>query len=134
MCHLELVDELMSAAIFSIDSTPSTFFMCDKICTRHLRLGDHGISLRLLNPIVRNQLSMESPPTPGEISEYALALNRIGAFSEALELLESLPEEDVPQVHMHKAFTHISQWGLLVPLTELRHLCVPRSFPTAGYH
>src|SRR5947209_8149570 len=85
------------------------------------RSGLVDLSVRLLNPLVRNEKTSASAST-AEKAEYAMGLSKIGATSEALDLITSLPHDRNPEVLLFHAFILISRWeyGKAIPLLK-RH-------------
>src|SRR3954471_14229944 len=53
------------------------------------RTSQITIGLRLLTPVVRSE-NNENKPTPEELCEYAILLQRAGSVNEALSILENL--------------------------------------------
>ncbi|MBX3017604.1 MAG: hypothetical protein KF767_06940 [Bdellovibrionaceae bacterium] len=68
---------------------------------------------RALFPLVRHESPTDAPATPAELAEYAVALQRLGANREALEILRGLPEatrKSIPQWGLYVSFCLVSQW------------------------
>jgi hypothetical protein len=83
------------------------------------RSGLPELSIKLLNRVMRPR-SGASDASARERAEYAAALSRIGATSEALGILESLKGSDHPEVPLFHAFALISQWDYRGAIPLLR--------------
>lgn len=72
-----------------------------------------GQAARALFPIVRRESPTDAPATPAELAEYAVALQRLGANREALEILRGIPAvtaKSIPQWGLYVSFCLVSQW------------------------
>lgn len=75
-----------------------------KICRR---AGLYSLGLRLLTRLA----SGPSPKaSPAEMTEYSALLIRSGAVDEALENLEKLNAQEVPEAFLIRAFAHFTRW------------------------
>lgn len=68
------------------------------------------MTLKLLRPIVYPGKKLIRAATPREITEYAMALVRLGADSEASDLLERVSPTEVPISNLYKAILLMKQW------------------------
>lgn len=85
------------------------------------RVNRCSISVKLLNPVVRCPPHASfKPASLSERVEYAESLRRLGAVSEASQILESVDPEEAPQALLHSALCLFSQWryGDGIPLLE----------------
>lgn len=73
------------------------------------RSGLPALTLRWLRPRVYPN-SVQAPPTAAEKSEYAMGLQRLGAFSEAEKLLLEVDPQEYPAALLYRAFCRFSQW------------------------
>lgn len=95
---------------------PKTFRLpLANLCRRAYQLD---LGIRILAPVVLSPTA-DDPPTPAEMAEYAVLLQRSGAITEALQLLESVPSDHAPQVALYKAFCHIARWDYAKALPEI---------------
>ena len=78
-----------------------------KLCRR---AGLMAQGLRLLHPLIRGDQDLSSPPSPGEICEYAVLLSRIGSIDEALNLLTGVDSSSAHEAMMYQGFCHVSKW------------------------
>lgn len=68
-------------------------------------------SLRLLNPIVRVEgRKLAEVANENEVVEYASALRNVGAVEEAIELLESIHKQAIPESLFLLALSYFSRW------------------------
>lgn len=79
------------------------------------RVGLNNFGLRLLTPLVR-----DSHPTPDELAEYAVLLQRTGSLDEAFKILRSLDLSRVPVARLYLAFCHFNRWEYYESLPLLR--------------
>lgn len=76
---------------------------------RRLSLIAQG--LKILSPVVlQNRDFRGRAPSAAETAEYAVLLQRTGAVSEALRLLQSLDPREWPQTRLLQAFCHFNRW------------------------
>jgi len=77
-------------------------------------------ALRVLGPIVRPARPLAHPATPNETAEYAACLVKIGATTEAFNLLAKIDPRTCPSSLLYKAFAHIAMWDYTasIPLLE----------------
>lgn len=80
------------------------------------RLMKPQLAVRALHPIIRGEFALSEPPTDFEKAEYGVALLRLGAIPEALELLNDVSPAKVPMVHLYRAFCHFNRWNYLAGL------------------
>lgn len=78
------------------------------------------IGLRLLSPIVGVSRNSSVEPTPAELAEYAMLLNKIGSTREALSRLAGLDIKSVPEAALYRAFCFLSQWNYESARIELQ--------------
>jgi hypothetical protein len=82
------------------------------------------IGIRLLRPIVRPPGRRATQATDGERAEYAADLIRIGASTEALQLLDGVDTSRAPEALLFRAFGFIAQWNYaeaIEPLNRYVH-------------
>lgn len=91
-----------------------------KALSRHLaaryanlarRLMKPQLAVRALHPIIRGEFALVEAPSDFEKAEYGVALLRLGAIPEALELLNEVSPRKVPMVHLYRAFCHFNRWN-----------------------
>ncbi len=84
------------------------------------RLSLPELSIRLLHPFVRPPVASLQRASLGEKAEYAAALIYVGAFAEALEILEGVPCQKYPSQLLFRAFAYIGQWNYAeaIPLLQ----------------
>lgn len=96
------------------------------------RTGLVEMGLRILTPVVRPSESGPKmvAPTPNEMAEYAVLLQRYGAAREALQILETLTPQDVPEVNLFKAYCHFNLWQYEKAVPCLRNFvnAIPESY------
>lgn len=82
------------------------------------RAGLFPVSIRILNPIVRPPPKSPREATDEEKAEYAASLVKIGASSEALDILMRLDAKLTPEKLLYEAYALITQWNYLdsIPL------------------
>ncbi len=68
------------------------------------------LALSLLRPIVAPSKKFIRPPTHQELAEYAMALARLGADSEARELLDKIDTTAVPIALSYKGILAMKRW------------------------
>jgi predicted negative regulator of RcsB-dependent stress response len=79
-----------------------------KICRR---AGLLSLGLKLLGRIIlTDRYKVQDEPTPSELTEYAVLLQRSGALSEALEKLSRVDSRQVPEALLNRAFIHFARW------------------------
>jgi hypothetical protein len=95
-----------------------------KVCRR---TGLLAVGLRLLSPVVRESArSLATNPTPQELAEYAVLLQRNDCLREAWEILEKLPAEEVPEALLYRSFWNFNQWKYAAAIPDLhRYLAFP---------
>lgn len=71
------------------------------------RLGGVYHAIRYLNPIVRNSMAK---PTDTEMIEYASCLTKLSLSDESLEILNSIQNEEIPEVHFERAAAYVAKW------------------------
>lgn len=81
-----------------------------KICRR---AGLLPLGLKLLGRII------SSEPTPAEMTEYAVLLQRSGALNEALEKLNQIDTRQVPEALLNRAFIHFARWEFSLAIPQL---------------
>lgn len=101
-----------------------------ELCQIAKRLNESYMILRWLHPVIRSEVQLHPPPTSVEKSLFAMALTRIGAFSEAAEILKTL-NEDRPEIHYAKANLNVSQWKYAKAIRPLKRYV--RSFSPTDY-
>lgn len=70
----------------------------------------NNLSLKILNLVVRSEKELDEPATDDEKAEYAVTLQRVGSNNEAVELLNQIDRNKVPQANLYMAFSFFSQW------------------------
>lgn len=79
---------------------------------------------RALFPLVRRESPTEAPADAAELAEYAVALQRLGANREALEILRAIPagpaRDAIPSWGLYVSFCLVSQWKYDEALAVLR--------------
>ena len=83
------------------------------------RAGQLNLACQAITPIIRPKFPLAKPATDTEKATYALILLGLGAFPEAVELLEDA-KSDSPDIHLAFAFAHISRWDYLAAIPRLR--------------
>lgn len=83
------------------------------------RLMKPQLAVRALHPIIRGDYAMSEAPTDVEKAEYGVALLRLGAIPEALELLNEVSPDKVPMVYLYRAFCHFNRWNYQAGLQSL---------------
>ena len=71
------------------------------------RLGGTGYSLKLLNPIVRDE---NKNPSVAEIIEYASCLSRLGLIDESIGLLDKIKHEPQSEIQYELAAAYVAKW------------------------
>lgn len=87
-----------------------------KLC-RRIGLISHG--LRILHSVIHREKQLDEPASSEELCEYAVLLSRNGSVAEALQMLNSLPTGQNPEVHLFRGFCHISSWNYEEAIPEL---------------
>lgn len=87
---------------------------------RRCGLVAHG--LRLLTPVIRPPArgGTGAPATAAERCEYAMLLQRSGAVTEALAILEKIDPADDPRALLYQAFCHFNEWNYEAALPRLQ--------------
>ena len=80
-----------------------------KIANLCRRVGLVNVGLRILAPVVRPQ-KLHDAPMPEEIAEYAVLLQRVGAWNESLDLLGTVDTARVPSAHLYSSWVHFRSW------------------------
>jgi len=75
------------------------------------RVGAAEKGVEWLNNVVRPKARSPQTASAREKAEYAACLTRLGAVSEALEILESIPTKEVPQAALYQVFALVAQWN-----------------------
>lgn len=68
------------------------------------------LSLRWLYSIVRPKIKTDKGPSPREVIEYALALQKAGALNEAHQLLSQVDFVAEPRALLSMAYIHMASW------------------------
>lgn len=85
------------------------------------RSGLIAQGLRILTPVIRPKARSEMPAaTDSEKSEYAMLLQRSGAVTEALSILDGIDSAQDPRVLLYQAFCHFNEWNYEAALPRLR--------------
>jgi tetratricopeptide (TPR) repeat protein len=84
------------------------------------RISQPGLSVKILNPIVRPKYRNQDPATPSEKIEYAEGLRRLGAVDEAWHLLNEVESGLFPHADLYKVFCLFNQWKYKEALPILR--------------
>lgn len=70
-----------------------------------------NLGLRILAPIVRrDRKALSSEASPGELSEYAVLLQKSGAIREALWILSQIDSTKSPETLLYRSFCHFNRW------------------------
>lgn len=84
------------------------------------RVGLINKTLSFLNKIVRPENTFQTPATPREKAEYAVALQKMGAIKEAMDLLNEVNKEHLPEKLLYMSFCLFAQWNYKEALPLLR--------------
>jgi tetratricopeptide (TPR) repeat protein len=88
-----------------------------KICRR---AGHTSLGLKLLAPVILSpQKKLSTTPTPHEITEYAVLMQRNGSVDEALRLLDKVDANVVPDAELYRAFCFFNRWDYLSAIPRL---------------
>jgi tetratricopeptide (TPR) repeat protein len=88
-----------------------------KICRR---AGHTSLGLKLLTPLILSPLKkLNTTPTPYEITEYAVLMQRNGSVDEALRLLGKVDANLVPDADLYRAFCLFNRWDYLGAIPRL---------------
>ncbi len=79
-------------------------------CQIARRLQLPSLIIKWLHPIVRSEKIYDIKPTSEEKSLYALGLFRVGAYSEAEEILKAQDMQDLPTSHYFLGMNYMAQW------------------------
>ncbi len=88
-----------------------------KVCRRagHTSLGLKLLTATVLSP----QKKLSTVPTPQEVSEYAVLLQRNGSVDEALRILDKVDSKSVPEAELYRAFCYFNRWDYLSAIPRL---------------
>ncbi len=75
------------------------------------RVGAPLFSLRLLQPLIRQEVDRLHPATSEELTVYASVLARVGITSEAQEILEKVKGPHNPEAYLYLAHIAIYGWN-----------------------
>ena len=89
------------------------------LCHLARRLNLPYFILRWLHPLVRPKTQLRNPATAAEKSMYAVGLTRVGAFAEAKNLLQELPEDQADK-HFALGMLSIWQWNYAQAIRPLK--------------
>lgn len=85
------------------------------------RAGVIAIGLKLLTPLVlAEKHGLNEEPTPEELAEYAILLQRNGSIKEAVGHLARIDAGSVPDAHLYRSFCHFSRWEYELAIPVLR--------------
>lgn len=79
------------------------------------------LSLKLLHPIIRPTSKILRPATDQDKAEYSFALLRIGACTEARNLLGEIKATDVPEALLYRAMLLLKEWDYSAAVPVLRN-------------
>lgn len=84
------------------------------------RSGHSSFAIKLLNPIVRPNAKTRYEATEREKAEYAAGLVRVGAVKEALDILQTIDHQKLPEVLLFEAVGRFSLWQYAqsIPILE----------------
>ncbi len=82
-----------------------------RVAQAALRIQHSILALKILHGFVYPKNQFDQPATDLEKSIYANSLNRLGATSEALEILSGLDETLNPEVLFYRGIAHFRQWN-----------------------
>jgi len=122
-------DSFVISHIGALDhkGTPRKF--CLPLANLSRRVGLIPAGLKFLSPVVRPKNKISSEPTPRELAEYAVLLQRNGSLEESQILLSKINANFFPEVLLYQALCHFNQWnyGTAIPLLEryLNHSLTP---------
>lgn len=96
------------------------------------RAGLLSLGLKLLSRVVlTDRYQVQEPPTPAENAEYAVLLQRSGALREALERLNQVDANAVPDALLYRAFAHFALWEYEEALPHLKQYIMTDLSPHA---
>ena len=84
------------------------------------RVGLTNKTLSFLNKIVRPENTLQTPATHKEKAEYAVALQKMGAIKEAMDLLKEVDKSIFPEQLLYTSFCLFAQWDYKEALPLLR--------------
>jgi tetratricopeptide (TPR) repeat protein len=85
------------------------------------RVNIPNLSLRILGSYKGGKRGLATTLSESELTEYSIALSRIGAIPEAQLWLGTLPNDNsIAKTLLYKAYIHIMQWQYTESLTYLR--------------
>jgi tetratricopeptide (TPR) repeat protein len=94
------------------------------ICRRTNQLA---LGLKIMNALTGPE--RVSDPTPAELAEYAVLLERSGAVNEALRILAEVDSRQVPEAPLYRAFAHFKSWDYAAAIPELNTYIAGQSSP-----
>jgi hypothetical protein len=100
------------------------------------RTGQPALALNALHKIVRplEKRGRDEPATDREKSEYAAALNDVGASREALALLSGLDHKKAPSARLYEGFALMRIWELDAAIERFRAVAgSPAATPLGRY-
>ncbi len=74
------------------------------------RAGLVSLGLRILSPVIHEQIGIAKQASPDEWAEYAVLLQRSGVVGEALQILSRPEMMKVGSTHLYRAFCHFNRW------------------------
>lgn len=83
------------------------------------RSGQALLGLKILYPIVRPKIKNPVAATYEEKAEYAANLVRVGLNAEALNLLNTIPENESYKSLLFKSFAYVSNWDYQLSIEPL---------------
>lgn len=84
------------------------------------RVGAPDLIVLWLRPIVRSEKILSRTATDKEKALYALGLLRLGAFTEAAQILSEIDPEKDPQVYFYRASMNLNQWNYKKAVPDLK--------------
>ncbi len=108
------------AALKTLSAKQVPRFARARLANLARRAGKPEFAIRLLNPIVYPLKPGDGQATARERLEYGATLSRIGANSEALEILRAVRPEDEPDVDLYLSIALFSRWEYQAAIPLLR--------------
>jgi tetratricopeptide (TPR) repeat protein len=84
------------------------------------RVGAPLFSLRLLQPLIRQEINRLHPATSEELTLYASVLARVGITAEAREILEKVQGPKNPDAFLYLAHAEIYSWNYKAAAVSLK--------------
>lgn len=75
------------------------------------RAGNPDLALNLMRKFVRPTKGLATKATPEDLTAYAVALFRLGADSEAKNLLSAIDAEKLPRTYFYRGLISLREWS-----------------------